>query len=314
MTIPQAHLLDGVTVPVVTPMTPDREPDARLLTPLLASFADAGIDTIMLLGTNGEGATLDPDAAGRFAREATAMWRDRRGPSARVLIAVFGAGTAHLMASGQAMVKAKPDAIVAAPPHYFVHTESELLAHFAATEALGLPVIAYNIPRYSGNPITPALLERLAGLDHIIGLKDSGGGDEIVPLAVRIAATRADFAVSQGNEKKLDWAIAEGARGITPGVGNLAPALSLALVAAARAGDLAEAARIQSRLSALTTIHTIRPGVAAMKAALSLLKLAPPTPGAPFEAYRPDELGRLHAVLAAEAESLSLPLPPLGAK
>ncbi|SFZ80605.1 hypothetical protein SAMN02983003_0024 [Devosia enhydra] len=54
------------------------------------------------------------------------------GATAHVLIAVFGAGTAHLMASGQAMVKARPDAIVAAPPHYSVHTESEFLAHSVA--------------------------------------------------------------------------------------------------------------------------------------------------------------------------------------
>jgi 4-hydroxy-tetrahydrodipicolinate synthase len=305
------HLLDGVTVPVITPMTPDRVPEARLIAPLLETLATAEIDTIMLMGTNGEGATLEPEAAQRFATEATAMWRDRRGASAKVLIAVFGAGTGHLLATGKAMLKARPDAIVAAPPHYFIHTERELLAHFSATEALRLPVIAYNVPRYSGNPITPALLEHLAELPHIVGLKDSGGGDEIVPLAVRIGRDRPDFAVSQGNEKKLDWAILEGARGITPGVGNLAPGLSVALVRAARAGDAAEAARIQEKLSALTTIHSIRPGVAAMKAALSLLGLAPPTPGAPFEAYQPDELARLHAVLAREASSLSVPLPEL---
>lgn len=305
------HLLDGVTVPVVTPMTPERRLSAPLIAPLYDTLADAGVDTIMLLGTNGEGATLEQGAAVEFASEATAMWRARRGASAKVLIATFGAGTGHLMATAEAMLAAKPDAIVAAPPHYFVHTERELLAHFRATGALGLPVIAYNIPRYSGNPITPALLERLAELPHIVGLKDSGGGDEIVPLAVRIGQQRVDFAVSQGNEKKLDWAILQGARGITPGVGNLAPALSLALVRAARAGDAAEAARIQEKLSALTLIHSIRPGVAAMKASLSLLGLAPATPGAPFEAYAPDELARLHAVLAAQSDSLSVALPEL---
>ncbi|HEY4200830.1 MAG TPA: dihydrodipicolinate synthase family protein [Devosiaceae bacterium] len=308
----QPHILDGVTVPLVTPLTADRVPDAKLVVPLLDSLKRSGIDTLMLLGTNGEGATLDGPDAVRFATEAAQAWRDIRGAGAKVLIATFGAGTAHLMASARSMLAARPDAIVVAPPHYFVHTERELLAHFRATADLGLPIIAYNIPRYSGNPITPALLEQLFALDHIVGMKDSGGGEELIDLGIRLQNQSRRFGISQGNEKLLGWALLRGARGITPGVGNLAPALSSAIVAAANAGNVAEVERLQTLLTGFTTIHTVRPGVPAMKAALSLLGLCTPTPGAPFEAYSADENGRLWAILDARREGLAAPLRPLG--
>ncbi len=303
-----SHVIEGVTVPVTTPMTLERQPDAALLGAQFERIAAAQVDTIMLLGTNGEGATVRTEVTGSFCVDAAALWRETRGPSARVLVAVFGSGTDQTLDAAHAILPARPDAVVVAPPHYFIHTEQELAAHFSAMRVLNAPIVAYNIPRYSNNPISLSLFEQLFAMPHIVGMKDSGGSKELIERAAQLSDTRHDFAVSQGNEKMLDWGLANGARGVTPGVANLAPAACRELVEAVAGKDMARAAAIQARLTALTGIHAIRPGVAAMKAAMSLLGLCPPTPGAPFAPYDEEELARLRLLLGDFTDILSAPL------
>jgi 4-hydroxy-tetrahydrodipicolinate synthase len=297
------HILDGVTVPLVTPMTESARPSADNEI-LLASMDRAGIDTIMLLGSNGEGAIIPSRDAAAFAEHTAGLWRSIRGRSARVFVTVFGAGTSIALENAENLMVARPDAVVVAPPLYFVHTEDELADHFQSFSDLGVPVVAYNIPRYSGNPITVPLLERLAAMDHIAGIKDSGGSDEFLLKALEVQGQVPRFGVSQGNEKRLGWALQRGARGITPGVGNLAPKLCIDLVDAVLKGDPAKVEAIQDKLTKLTAIHSIRPGVAAMKAALNLFGLAPSTPGRPFRPYTAAEMEKLREVLHATGVDL----------
>lgn len=308
-TIP--HVLDGVTVPLVTPMTGSARPSADNEN-LLASMDRAGIDTIMLLGSNGEGAIIPSRDAAAFAEHTAGLWRSIRGKSARVFVTVFGAGTSIALENAENLMVARPDAVVVAPPLYFVHTEDELADHFQSFAGLGAPVVAYNIPRYSGNPITVSLLERLAAMDHIAGIKDSGGSDDFLLQALDVQHRVPRFGVSQGNEKRLGWALQQGARGITPGVGNLAPKLCVDLVDAVRQNDRPKVEAIQEKLTKLTAIHAIRPGVAAMKAALSLLGLAPATPGRPFRAYTAAEMEKLRDVLRATGVDLGGAIPAEG--
>lgn len=291
------HILDGVTVPLVTTMTEDRVPNAGLAEPLLRSMAAANIDNMMLLGSNGEGALLPAEQSTPYAVEAARNWRSIS-KDANLFITVFGAGTEIGLRNAHAFMAAEPDALVVAAPLYFGHTEDELADHFASFAQFGVPVIAYNIPRYTGNPITLSLLERLLQMPHIVGMKDSSVSDEYLLGSLALIKGRPEFAISQGNEKRLGWAMEVGARGVTPGLANIAPKLCMDIVAAARASDWDRVASLQGKLTALTTIHSIRPGLTAMKAALSLLGLSPKTPAAPFRAYEETELDSLRAILA----------------
>jgi 4-hydroxy-tetrahydrodipicolinate synthase len=267
-----------------------------------------GVDTVMLLGSNGEGAMFAITSSARFAAAAAAEWRRIRGARARLFVTVFAASTAEAVARTRSLLPARPDAVVLAPPHYFVHTERELVRHFRTVAGIGVPVIVYNIPRYTGNPITAGLLEALAGIEGIVGIKDSGGDEAFFDAAVALQARRPAFGVSQGNENQMGAAILKGARGITPGLANLAPGLCRKLFDAARRGDAAATEALQASLSDLMAIHNVRRGVAAMKAAMSLTGLAPPLPAAPIEMFSPQELHALRAVLEPRQALLAAPL------
>jgi 4-hydroxy-tetrahydrodipicolinate synthase len=299
-------ILSGVTAPMVTPMSQGGRPDAAAAAALIDRLDAAGVDRLMLLGSNGEGALIPPAEAAPFARDVATEWRSRRGADASVLVTAFGAGTRAALDAADALLDAAPTAIVVAPPLYFRHTDDELFDHVRAVAAIGVPIIIYNIPRYSGNPISPQLLERLADLDDVVGLKDSGGGTALIECALVLRDRRPGaLAVSQGAEGALAWALHRGADGITPGLANLAPELCVALVAAMRAGDEARADVLQHDLDTLTAVHRIRPGVAAMKAALHLLDLVPNEVAPPFRPFDADELVKQRAWLDSVAETIA---------
>ena len=301
------HLLEGVTVPVVTTLDTDLAPDPEATYPLLDALADAGITRLMFLGTNGEGALLNPHHSGDYLIKAIAHWWDVVGPEATATATAFGAGTRETINRARIFADAGPDAIVVAPPYYFVHPHYELFRHYAALADLRLPIIAYNAPKYTGNAITTELLSSLANLEHIIGIKDSGGDDALIGHALTLRAKRPGFGVSQGNERRMAWALREGADGITPGLGNLAPAACSALATAVRDGDDATADRLQAELIDLMKIHQHRGGVAAMKAALHTRGLSTLQVSAPLQMYREEEVVLVQHVLDAWPGQLLTP-------
>ena len=67
-------------------------------------------------------------------------------------------------------------AITILPPMFLTPSEEELYQHFRkVAEATALPVLLYNNPDRVGNNISVNLIERLADIPNIVGVKDSSG-------------------------------------------------------------------------------------------------------------------------------------------
>ncbi|WP_129788677.1 dihydrodipicolinate synthase family protein [Promicromonospora panici] len=295
-------LLTGLTVPLVTPMELGGRPSAERSARLLDALYAGGVRTLMLLGSNGEGPLVPASGVGPFTAGVIRRWREL-GKAAIghydgiVTVNVTAAGTQDVLERAEAAAAAGADALVLSPPIYFHHRSDEIVAHYAAVADVGLPVVAYNAPRYS-NPITPGIADALADLDHVVGIKDSSGDLTLLEHLVGIADRRPGFAVGQGAETLLAAGLGLGAHGIVPGVANIAPGLALALLAAHDAGDAPEVARLQQVLTDLTGLHKVRPGTPAIKAVLARRGLCPPHVAPPLLACDPAERNALHVFLA----------------
>lgn len=304
------ELLSGVTVPLVTPMDPDGRPSAAAAVPLLDAMHGAGVRRLMLLGSNGEGPLIPTGLSAPFVEGVIAHWRSLCGRSGilagTVTVNVTAPGTLDAMDRAAIAASAGADALVMSPPIYFHHHDDEIVDHYTALAGTGLPVIAYNAPRYS-NPITAAVLDGLLGLEHVVGVKDSSGDLEWLGHLVDRATRRAGFAVSQGAETKLAAALDLGADGVTPGVANLAPGLSLRLCAVHAAGDRAETRRVQEQITALTKLHAIRPGTPAVKEVLARQTLCPPHVAPPLRRCTAAESTALEEFMSPHEDQLIHP-------
>lgn len=268
--------LRGVTVPLVTPMSAPGVPTEAGA--LLRTLAEAGAHGLMLFGTNGEGPLLPVSALGGFASWAAARWRDLTGGP--VLCTITAAGTAEVRERAAAVAPARPDAFVLSPPIYFRHRPDEILAHYAALS--DLPVVVYNAPRYA-NPLTPDLIDELVAMPHVVGVKDSSGDAELFSHIVSSARRRPEVGVSQGAETQALVGLRLGADGIVPGLANIAPDVAADLFTAHAAGRDADAEAAQQVLDHLFTLHTVRPGVPAVKAILHERGLCPPHVAPPLQ-------------------------------
>jgi len=289
-------LVAGVVVPLVTVMDRRERPDASGADPLLEHLARGGITTLLIAGTNGEGPLLDIKGMQGYAAEVTKRWRELASPSARVMVAATGAGGRETMRRIEALDAVDLDAVVVLAPFYFRHTEDELLAHFRDAASHGRPVVVYNSPGYTGNPLPASVVRRLIDEPGIIGLKDNSGDTAQFAGFCELARGRPDFGVAQGIERQLDVALRLGAAGLVPGVAMLAPALCVDLFKAGQAGDHETATARQRDVDRLAALFGLRPGasgVVVMKTALHLLGLCPPHAAAPFLPCTDSEFTRM---------------------
>ncbi|WP_173063611.1 dihydrodipicolinate synthase family protein [Phytohabitans houttuyneae] len=293
-------LLGGLVVPLVTPMDLPGVPSAAAGTPLLRAMADAGVRRLMLLGSNGEGPLVRADRVPGYVAGTVKRWRDLVDGGV-VLVNVTAPGTDEVRERAERVVDSGADALVLSPPTYFRHRPDEVVAHYAALAGVGLPVVAYNAPKYA-TPLTESSVDGLVALPHVVGVKDSSTDPAVLAHLVEAARRRTDFTVSQGDERGLAAGLRAGAGGIVPGTANLAPRLAADLLAAHEAGDGAEVDRLQDLHTRLTALHAVRPGVPAVKALLARWGLCPPhaaPPLAPCTPSEADELARVVGPLGA---------------
>jgi 4-hydroxy-tetrahydrodipicolinate synthase len=142
-------------------------------------------------------------------------------------------------------------AVAMLPPYFFPLAPEDQLAFFLhGAEAAGLPAFLYNFPERTGNRIDLATVAAFADRAPLAGIKQSGGEFSYHAPLVALGREK-NFVVFSGADTEIAAAVALGAAGCIGGLVNLAPEYMLAVYAAARAGQLEQAAAEAARLRAL---------------------------------------------------------------
>jgi len=296
MSAPAKNLLAGVIVPAVTPIGEGGRPDLAAGRLYFDALAAAGVTKIMLLGTNGEGPLHQTTEIGGFLGDAVEHWRQLV-PGGKVIVNVSAAGTRESLRRAEIAAAAGCDAVALSPPCYFHHDERDVIEHYRAARTVAVPVVAYNIPRYAP-PFTGGSVAAVADMEHVVGVKDSSGDVDVLRQWLDVKRRRPGFGVNQGAEPAMLDGLAAGADGVTPGIANIAPRVSVELVAAYHAGDQVRAARAQERIVELLGVHRIRPGVPVVKAALAIRGLCRAEVAPPLRALDDGETTALRRFLS----------------
>jgi 4-hydroxy-tetrahydrodipicolinate synthase len=131
------------------------------------------------------------------------------------------------------------DAVLVLPPLYWKVPDDRIVGHVTAVaDAAQVPVVVYDFPALTGQPLSPALLGALAADEpRVIGAKLTVR--DVMAITAALAATRPhrpDFAVVTGFEDLIPAAMWAGADGAISGMANIVPDLLIALVASLREG------------------------------------------------------------------------------
>ena len=222
----------------------------------------------VILGSNGEAAYLTD-------LEKTRIWETARQviPTDKVLIAGTGCeSTRQTIALTRQAAQAGADAALLITPHFFGSkmTPDSLVHHYqAVAETSPIPVVLYNVPKFTHLDMDAVTIARAASHHNIIGVKDSSGN--ITKLANTVRLTGPDFEVLAGSAGFFFAALAVGAVGGVLALSNIAPQQCIGIYRLFQAGQWDEAADLQRRMIPVNTAITARFGVAGLKAALDML-------------------------------------------
>jgi dihydrodipicolinate synthase/N-acetylneuraminate lyase len=292
---PPVRRVSGLLAPVTTPFDPATGEIAfdRVTANARQLLAD-GLDGIVAAGSTGEAALLDPDEQRRLIAALRAVV-----PRDRWLLAGTGAeSTRASIALSRAAASEGADAALVRPPGYYstAHSANSLVAHYRAiADASPVPVLVYNIPKYTHSAIAPDLLARLAGHGNIVGVKDSSGDPKNLVAYRQMVPT---WSVLVGSGSLLLTAYESGCEGGIVGVACFAARLAVELQAAFRAGDRPRAASLQARLATLDKEIVGRLGPAGIQGAMDAAGLyGGPVrdPLAPLAAADRERVGQLLA-------------------
>jgi 4-hydroxy-tetrahydrodipicolinate synthase len=225
-----------------------------------------GTHGIVPVGTTGESPTLTPDEHERVVEICVDEARGR-------VPVVAGAGsnsTAEAIAFAKHAEKVGADAVLIVTPYYNKPTQEGLFQHYKAiNDAVGIPIIIYNIPARSVIDMSVETMARLYELRNIAGVKDATAN--VARVSLQRQAMGPDFIQLSGEDATALGFMAHGGHGCISVTSNVAPAQCSEMQEACLRGDYAFALTVQDRLMPLHTALFIETNPSPAKYALSVL-------------------------------------------
>ncbi|QDQ09552.1 dihydrodipicolinate synthase family protein [Streptomyces spectabilis] len=286
----------GIIAYPITPFRPaDGAVDTGKLRALIDRLVDSGVHGVAPLGSAGESAYLSE--AEWFEAAGTSL--DAVAGRVPTLMGVSDLTTAGAVKRARFAKEAGADAVMVLPTSYWKLSEQEILRHYGTiSEAVDIPVMAYNNPATSGIDMSPELLVRLVSeLDNVTMVKESSGDVQRMHRLTQL--TDGELPFFNGSNPLALEAFAAGATGWCTAAPCLFPGPLLALYDTVRRGDLENARRQFYRLLPLLQF-ILRGGLpTTIKAGLALQGLDVGEPRRPLLPLDEDGVQRLKSLLAA---------------
>lgn len=260
--------LSGVFPPIPTPFKADGDVDCRAIGENITRWNRYDLAGYVVLGSNGEASYLT-EAEKLYVLEAAR----RAIPAGKLMIAGTGCeSTRETISLTRQAAKLGADAGILVTPNYYddkMTPESLVRYYESVADASPIPIILYNVPKFTHVDMAATTVARAAQHPNIIGIKDSGGN--IAKIADTVRLTGPDFQVLAGSASFLFAALAVGAVGGVVALANIAPMECIELYRLFKDSCWSEAAALQRRLIPVNTAITATYGVAGLKAALDML-------------------------------------------
>jgi 4-hydroxy-tetrahydrodipicolinate synthase len=225
-----------------------------------------GTNGLVPVGTTGESPTLSHDEHMQVVEWCVEQARGR-------VPVIAGAGsnsTKEAIGLAQHAEKAGADAVLVVSPYYNKPTQEGLYQHFKAiNDAIGIPIIMYNIPSRSVIDISVDTMQRLFELKNIAGVKDATAN--MARVSQQRAALGPDFNQLSGEDITALGFMAHGGHGCISVTSNVAPRLCAQFQSACLRGDYATALTLQDKLAPLHINLFVETSPAPIKYGMSLI-------------------------------------------
>ncbi len=285
--------LEGIFVPHITPFDRNGEVDWKALRKLVEFWIEGELAGLVPCGSNGEAPHLLREERRRVIETVVDAVNGR-------VPVIAGTGAISTKETIQLTKDAEDvgaDAALVVTPFYFKYSARELHTHYSSIiEAVNIPIILYNVPKFTGFSMEPELVYKLVSeYSNIIGIKDSSGSLSQISELIRLVGDK--IAVLAGTADVVLPTLMLGGKGAIIAVANVEPKLCNRLYKAFKNGKFKEAAKLQRKVSYLNEVLVRRYNqISAIKEALNMKGLPagyPRKPALPLENSEKEKIKEL---------------------
>jgi len=257
---------EGVMPALVTPFTRDGDISEDGYRQVIDYTIDKGATGVVALGTTGEFSYLRTEERKKMLK-LTLEYVDGRVPI------IAGTGQHSTRATVDLTKYAADvgcDAALVISPYYLRPADKGYYEHYEEVARKGdLPVLMYNIPQCTLGVLNSNVVEDLAELDNIVGIKDSSGS---VPYVLElIQKLKGKMEVIIGADECFLSAVVAGSKAAIMASANVIPHIWLEIMKLAQSGKVEEAAKLQRSTQTFARMVLKYGAAPPVKAALKML-------------------------------------------
>ncbi len=259
---------EGILPALVTPFTDDAKSiDEERLRALVSHCLELGVHGVVPCGTTGEFVNLTIEEKKRVIKIVV----DEVNGKVPVVAGTGASGTNEALEMTRYAKDAGATAALIVVPYYLKPADRGIYEHYyTIASQVDLPIILYNIPQCTGLPLPWQMVEDLAQIPNIVGVKDSSGQLSFI-LAV-LEKVRDKINVLCGHDEVVVAALAAGCSGAILASANIIPDIWVQIYNHVKNGQLQKARELQYSVQKIARIIA-GSGAVGTKAALNMMKI-----------------------------------------
>ena len=238
-------VLNGIFVPHVTPFTREGVLDLKALRACVRFWLESVVSGLVPCGSNGEAPYLSRQERIKVIETVV----DEVNGKIPVVAGTGSMSTKETITFTKDAKDLGADAALIVTPFYFKPTNREMQEHYRTiSEAVDLPIVVYNVPKFTGFSLETAFIHQLVSENEkIIGLKDSSGNIGAITEIIRLVGDKISVLAGTA-DVALPTFLLEG-KGAIIAVANVFPKLCSQLYETFKNGKYEEAKTLQKRIS-----------------------------------------------------------------
>lgn len=277
--------LYGIMPPIATPFIND-EIAFDKLTENLSKWNQTGLSGYVVMGSNGESVFLTRDEKLKLVETVK-----KNIPEEKLLIAGTGSDSIKetIALTNESAERGADYALILTPSFYKSEMKpAAYIKYFSAVaDKTKIPVIVYNVPKFTGVDIEAETVSQLSKHPNIVGIKNSA--ENLRQTAELVSMCPKDFSVITGTGSVLYTSLTVGAVGGILALANIAPNECVKIQTLTEEGKHDEALKLQQKLFPVNKVITAKYGVAGLKAALDMLGYFGGEPRSPLSSLQENE-------------------------
>ncbi|RLI82516.1 hypothetical protein DRP07_05125 [Archaeoglobales archaeon] len=286
-------MIEGVFCATVTPFKKDGVDRTSFLQ--LLEFLKGRIDGVLVCGTTGEFPSLSLDERELLIQTAL----EKQTENFKVIPHVGGTNLKEVKYLADFAKDCGATILAAVTPYYYKWDFESILLYYKEIEKTGLPLLIYEIPKYTGIILSLDDMEKLVNEVKIAAIKSTTDKNRLKELL-----KLKEVSLMVGTDSLIDFGLKIGYKGCISAIANFLPEAIKKIYSLVREGKLEKASELQMKINRVRSFLKEKGSIRSIKKALEIRNISGGDVRKPFINFTPEEgeefLKELRKILEVE--------------